>query len=117
VECEGEAASLPVSTSRTLPAAHSGTSEDESKAVVDTPGGFAVWPLKQKTTNPVLIQERERYATDKLALRQQLVDKLSDAFLDVLSRANSIPPRTVSPPAGLLPIVGFRPSKRRRMTI
>ena len=74
-------------------------------------GKIQVWEIN---INPTLIQKQEKYATDKLALKQQLVDQLSDAFLDVHSRANSIPPRKVSPPAGLLPIIGFRPRTRLR---
>ena len=74
-------------------------------------GKIQVWEIN---LNPTLIQEREKYATDKLALKQQLVDKLSDAFLDVHSRANSVPPRKVTPPPGLLPLVGFRPRTRLR---
>jgi hypothetical protein len=71
-----------------------------------------VWEIN---LNPTLIQGREKYHTDKLALKQQLVDKLSDAFLDVHSRANSISPRKVSVSLpGLLPIVGFRPRTRLR---
>jgi hypothetical protein len=51
----------------------------------------------------------------KVSYRQAGADKLSDAFLDVQSRANSISPRKVSvSPPGLLPIVGFRPRTRLR---
>ncbi len=51
-------------------------------------GRIQVWEIN---TNPVLIQEREKYSSDKLTVKQELVDRLSQAFLDLHGRMESVP--------------------------
>jgi hypothetical protein len=65
----------------------------------------------------MLIQEREKYAADKLAIKQKLVDDLSDALLELHRRADSLPPLTVPVPAKLCPVVGLRPRTRFRRVL
>jgi hypothetical protein len=49
-------------------------------------GRIEVWEIN---TNPVLIQQRGKYAPDKLPVKQALVDQLSDAFSNLADRAGA----------------------------
>jgi hypothetical protein len=74
-------------------------------------GKIQVWEIN---TNPTLIQEREKYAADKLAAKQQLVDRLSDALIALDHADDARITHCVRVPAKLFPIVGLRPRTRLR---
>jgi hypothetical protein len=72
-------------------------------------GRIQVWEIN---TNPMVIQERQKYAAEKLALKLRLVDDLSDALL-VLNRATeSDQVRRVAVPRGIFQNVGIVPRVR-----
>lgn len=50
-------------------------------------GEIQVWEIN---TNPVLIQQQEKYSMDKLPVKRQLVDELADSFLFTACRTESI---------------------------
>lgn len=50
-------------------------------------GKIQVWEIN---TNPVIIQQRDNYAEDKLPIKQHLVYALADAFLSAALRADNL---------------------------
>jgi hypothetical protein len=68
-----------------------------------------VWEIN---TNPMVIQERQKYAAEKLALKLRLVDDLSDALLVLNRAAESDQVRRVAVPRGIFQNVGIVPRVR-----
>ena len=77
-------------------------------------GQIQIWEVN---TNPVIVQEREKYWPAKLPMKQKLVDQISAAFAALIERVPAGSPQWVDIPTALLDhrSCGIRTRLRRKL--
>lgn len=68
-------------------------------------GNIQVWEIN---TNPMIIQTAEKYSAEKMPFKQQLVDQLSDAFLELHQQAEPFVAREIPVPLQVFHDSGIR---------